>query len=605
MFPVSLLSGVFFTLAGAALRQEYPSAAKTAGALTFANTTGAAFGALCAGFLLLPSLGMELSFFILALLYGVIGLTVFTEVRTPRRALYPVAIPFVLMLALFPFGSIAERHLSAAAGRWSGNRQWNVIGFREGVAETVFYVEELLFGKRQHLRLVTNSFSMSTTEFHARRYMKLYVYLPVAVHPNPRRALLISYGVGSTAKALVDTPSFQEIDVVDISRDILEMSSIVYPDSNDNPLNDPRVRVHVEDGRYFLETTTDEFDLITSEPPPPQMAEVVNLYTREYFQLMYDRLSEGGVVTYWLPLHSLSGESAKSIIGAFLDVFPDASLWNGWREDLMLVGTRNAHGSVTEDEFERQWKNAQIASEMTALGLEAPEQLGALFIGDSDFLRVLTQDQPPLVDNFPRRIISHSNIGPGSNSLYASLMDTDAARERFASSPLIERLWPQPLLERTLQYFEYQRIINTLLDLSGHPLSKDVTDLHLILTQTNLEAPVLWHLGSNSDAQRALETLTAEERSAPEWQYQLAARFISERSFEEALGPLHRAESNPQLYLTARMFRIYAFCLLQRVDEAGSLAVETYGGQGSDPRLQGFWEFLRDTYGIEPRVSTP
>ena len=60
--------------------------------------------------------------------------------------------------------------------------------------------------------------------------------------------------------------------------------------------------MHIEDGRYFLQTTDRQFDLITGEPPPPGIAGVENLYSREYFQLIHDRLADGGIVTCWLPL---------------------------------------------------------------------------------------------------------------------------------------------------------------------------------------------------------------------------------------------------------------------------------------------------------------
>src|SRR5206468_8297209 len=136
-----------------------------------------------------------------------------------------------------------------------------------------------------------------------RRYMKLFVYWPVAFHPAPKKALLISYGVGSTAKALTDTRAFEQIDVVDISRDVLSMDEVVYPDPATRPLRDPRVKVYVEDGRYYLLTTDQRYDVITAEPPPPKNAGIVNLYTREYFELLHDRLAEGGVATYWLPVH--------------------------------------------------------------------------------------------------------------------------------------------------------------------------------------------------------------------------------------------------------------------------------------------------------------
>src|SRR6185503_11659685 len=164
---------------------------------------------------------------------------------------------------------------------------------------------------------------------------KLYVYWAMAMHPEARRALLVCYGVGNTAKALVDTRSLHSIDVVDISRDVLALSSVPYPPPAASPLTDPRVRVHVEDGRFFLSTTDQEFDLITAEPPPPMNSGVVNLYSREYFALLRSRLAEGGVVTYWLPVTQLSPAGAKSIARAFCDVFDDCSLWTGGGGDWM------------------------------------------------------------------------------------------------------------------------------------------------------------------------------------------------------------------------------------------------------------------------------
>ena len=111
---------------------------------------------------------------------------------------------------------------------------------------------------------------------------------------------------------------------------------------------DPRVRVHVEDGRHFLQTTTRRFDLITGEPPPPKIAGVVNLYTREYFQLIYERLEAGGVNTYWLPVHSMTETDAKAILRAYCDVFTDCSLWGGWGLNWMLVGSRDADWARSE-----------------------------------------------------------------------------------------------------------------------------------------------------------------------------------------------------------------------------------------------------------------
>ena len=99
------------------------------------------------------------------------------------------------------------------------------------------------------------------------------------------------------------------------------MSDVIYAPAA-HPLRDPRVRLHIEDGRYFLETTAERFDLITGEPPPPRTPGAVNIYTREYFQLIHDRLAEGGMATYWVPVARPDpGTDVDTIVRAFCDVF--------------------------------------------------------------------------------------------------------------------------------------------------------------------------------------------------------------------------------------------------------------------------------------------
>jgi spermidine synthase len=125
---------------------------------------------------------------------------------------------------------------------------------------------------------------------------------------------------------------------VDISRDVLDMSSHVFPDPASHPLKDPRVTVHVEDGRFFLQTRSETWDIITGEPPPPEIPGVAGLYSREYFRLIRDRLSEGGIATYWLPIHDLSESASRSILKAWSEVFETCFLWRGANQDLMLTG---------------------------------------------------------------------------------------------------------------------------------------------------------------------------------------------------------------------------------------------------------------------------
>src|SRR5262245_2240034 len=456
MFPVALASGLLFALLGEALDRLAPAQTRSAGLLTLANTTGAMLGPLVAGFALLPRLGMEASLRALAALYAAVALAAWLAgVRPPSRsargAVALAAAAFVASQALFPRGAM-ERHLRAPVEPWRRSEGAEPVAVREGLTETVLYVERRLFGEPLYHRMLTNSHSMSSTGFFARRYMKLFVWWALAVHPDAKKALLVSYGVGNTAEALVDTGTLEQIDVVDVSRDVLELSRIVFPDAARWPLADPRVRVHVEDGRHFLQTTRERFDLITGEPPPPKLAGVVGLYTREHFELVRERLAPGGVATWWLPVHGLLEADTKAIVHAFCAAFEDCSLWRGAGLDWMLAGTRGASGPGSAERFARQWADPAVAVELGELGVERPEQLGALFLAGPDDLRELARATAPLDDDHPKRL-TRELAGPARTSeLYAPWLDAAVSRERFARSPLLARLWPEPVRTETLAW---------------------------------------------------------------------------------------------------------------------------------------------------------
>jgi spermidine synthase len=377
MLPVSVLSGVLFTLLGRAVGRVTGEETRATATVTFANTVGAALGPLVAGFALIPTIGVERTFFAVGVLYALVA------VLLDKRAVVAV-----LALVFFPFGLMHEELLPAATRQY---RDSKAVAVREGRTETAVVLRKDYAGEPYVHRLFTNGFSMSATTFPSQRYMSAFVYLPLAMRPDARNALLISYGVGVTAKRLAEVPQLMSIDVVDISRDILDLGAIVWP-GGENPLADPRMRVHVEDGRFFLLTTPQRFDLITGEPPPPKAAGVVNLYTREYFQLVRGRLTDNGVASYWLPVYQMTDAENKAIIRAFCDAFDDCSLWSGAGLEWILIGGTSP------------LRRAPLPPSAARLGFETTEHLAATFIADAATLRRITADTPPLTDDFPLRL---------------------------------------------------------------------------------------------------------------------------------------------------------------------------------------------------------
>jgi spermidine synthase len=608
MLPVSCLSGMLFTLLGQSLQLVLRGSARTAGTLTLANTAGGAVGALVGSLVFLPGLGIERSLFWLALVYGGVGLLLLRplEPGVPplkgRNGLVAgAAVTYAVVVALFPFGLMKNHLLKRMVSFYTSDGS-RPIAFRETVTETLVYLQSELAGQPVGHRLITNGYSMSATGTIAGRYMALFVHWGMALNPEARRALLISYGVGTTAQALVETRSLESIDVVDISRDILEMGRLVFP-GKPYPLDDPRVHVHVEDGRFFLLTTDRHFDLITAEPPPPKNAGIVNLYSLEYFRLLRDRLAEGGVATYWLPVYQMASPEARAIAAAFCGAFPDCSLWTGAGPEWMLAGTKNAKGPIDEAAFSRQWLDPKAGRLLRDRGIESPLQLGALFIADASDLRAWIAEARPLDDDHPGRLSPRSEpLGEASSREYWAMMDPERCRERFLHSSFVRRMWPLGLPEQTLPFFESQKILNNVLSQvyrMGTPVG--ISDLESTLTGTALRTPVLWIMGSDAEEQRA----ATEARRQGAWEPMLeeiqGVGAMADREYRRAAELFGRAEPFAAQGDRLRKYRMLALGLAGEREQAARL-LESAGAWTTNPRTDlSEWRWLAARFSL-PRV---
>ena len=184
--------------------------------------------------------------------------------------------------------------LAVLIGYDKGHVLAHVVKRIEGTSDTYQLLRRDLFGEPYYYRLLTNAFSMSATNPLNQRYMRLFAFLPLALRPEAEDVLLICYGCGVTADALLHGPNVKRMDVVDISKEVFRLADFYAGINYSNPLRDPRVRAVVQDGRFFLQASPQQYHIISGEPPPPKMAGSVNLYTEEFFSLMKSRLKEAG-----------------------------------------------------------------------------------------------------------------------------------------------------------------------------------------------------------------------------------------------------------------------------------------------------------------------
>jgi spermidine synthase len=551
MLPAALLSGSFFTLLGAQLRGTSDDPQPAIGRLTAANTLGAAAGAALGGFALLPGLGIEKSLFALAASYVILS-----ALFLRRSARWPMAATLAAAAALlvFPFGRIA-RHLDNAAAIYKAVDGAVVTRVIEGPTTTLQVLRGDRYGEPLRWRLVTDNVSMSGINRDALRYMQLFAWLPLALHPEPRRALLISYGVGNTARALLDEPALKALTVVDLSPEILAASRLINGEGD--PLADPRVRLVVDDGRHFLRTHDERYDIITGEPPPPAIAGVVNLYSREYFSALAAHLAPGGLATYWLPVWQFQPAGARAVIAAFCDAFPDCTLWSGRKEDWVLMGGSEFRQRASANGFARLWNRPQSGVRLVTSGFEHPAQLGATFLADADELRRWLGAAAPVTDDHPKRMATAEKYSESTTDEYAPLRDPRAAAANFSAARWIDAHWPGEFAALTLEFYRVQWIFND--DLPASPAAR-LEHVDNFLRQTRLVTPVLWLLDTDMTELAIIEhqVTAAGGKHAPQHAYALGVGALASGDYASAAALLaEAAERDPQ---RAGTIAAYAAC---------------------------------------------
>src|SRR5205085_10560427 len=171
-----------------------------------------------------------------------------------------------------------------------------------------------------------------------------------------------------------------------------------------NPLRDSRVHPIVQDGRFFLQASPRQYDIISGEPPPPKIAGSVNLYTQEFFSLMSSRLKDDGIATFWLPISQLTVNDAKVILRAFHTAFPNSSVWANSDQEWIMMGIKGTGRRLQQEEIQQLWNDSASGDDLRRIGLEVPRELGATFLMDGNEIDRLTNDTAALTDIYPKRL---------------------------------------------------------------------------------------------------------------------------------------------------------------------------------------------------------
>ena len=289
------------------------------GVLYGLNALFAIIGAICAAWVFLPTIGFARISWLIGGLLIIAGITLIQNKK--RLVLLGTGFAAMCVAVFFESGVGRDRVQGHFLLEELGEKPKQILAFREGVDATISVVE---YEDDVRLLVIDGFETTSQGQNKSYHYMQWMGHLPMLAHPSPKQALVICFGTGQTARAVVDENP-ERLDIVDLNKDVYDMAHH-FP-ANKNVLDDTRVNPIVMDGRSYIRRTTQNYDVITLEPMPPNFAGVNALYSKEFYEEARHKLTKDGVIAQWVPFHLLSIDASKAIVKTFQSVYPNSILW--------------------------------------------------------------------------------------------------------------------------------------------------------------------------------------------------------------------------------------------------------------------------------------
>jgi spermidine synthase len=294
-----VVAGSLFVVATRMYEQECAVSARVAASSAYLlEAAGSAVGGILASIVLLRFLeSFQIATVVVLLNLCVAAFLLFRMSRKQLGALTVVAALFAVLLLIYVAPSLDR---CAQARLWRGFR---LVGSRDSIYGNLAVIETGNMGtgntETGNIRSIYDNgvILASVPDENAAEEAVHYALLE---HPAPRHLLMIGGGVNGSITQALKHPTVERIDYVELDPALIDMARQFFPAQSAPVVSDPRVRMHYADGRHYLKTAGDTFDVIIVNVPDPQTAQLNRFYTAEFFRSARDHLASGGLLALQL-----------------------------------------------------------------------------------------------------------------------------------------------------------------------------------------------------------------------------------------------------------------------------------------------------------------
>jgi spermidine synthase len=350
VLPAAIVAGIQFPMLLALLGRGRDGIGTQTGAAYAWNTAGAIAGSLAGGFGFIPIFTATGTWRLVALLLVVCAfLAAIIGTRglgKPLRALPSVLICTTVIVAwVFSTGPTAAwRHsqlsLLKAQERTPNETRDLLQALRRDILWQADGVETSIgISKSQSLAFIVNGKSDGNAKRDAGTQV-MSGLLAALIHSNPKSGAVIGLGTGSTAGWLAAIPSMERVDVVELEPVLVKFAAQCAP-INHGALTNPKLNLIIGDGREFLLTGKQRYDLVVSEPSNPYRAGIASLFTREYYEAIAQKLNRGGLFAQWMQAYDMDLRTIQIFYATVSSVFPQIETWQTQSGDLLLIASKD------------------------------------------------------------------------------------------------------------------------------------------------------------------------------------------------------------------------------------------------------------------------
>lgn len=389
----ALFLGAVFPLALKLGGGDDAPAAGPVGRLYAVNTLGSVAGALAGTFVLVALLGTRGALLFVAWLPLPVALWALGKAAPSRGARAGLAI---VLVATMLGGSLA----AAPAGFYRSlfaERFGPVVWFSEGISETVAVCDH-----EDGSRWIQFSDGRGASGTWSHQGGWLIAHLPLLLHPDPASAAVVCFGTGNTLGAASRHP-LETIDGIELSPEVVKAAPL-FAETNHDVLDDERVRIVIEDGRSYFLSTERRYDVIATEPPLVHTAGVVNLYSRDFYELCARSLTDDGLMAVWLATWELETREMQMLVRAFTEVFPWTSVWDCTHDyEWLLIGSKTPP-SLDVDALAARMGRPGLADDLVRIdsemgGIRGPADLLSLYLMGREAMVGFAGDARPVTDD--------------------------------------------------------------------------------------------------------------------------------------------------------------------------------------------------------------